>query len=425
MPTAFAAPVYDDEVWDSIRREVLRQFQHLELIASENYTYPEVMVAQGSQLTNKYAEGYPGKRYYGGCEFIDEVETLAIERLKTLFNCSYANVQPHSGSQANQAVFYSVLDPGDCVLGMSLSDGGHLTHGSPVNISGRYFNAVSYGLDPKTELIDYDQVEKLAKEHKPKLIVCGASAYSRIIDWNRFRYIADEVDAYLMADIAHVAGLIAAKQYPSPIGIADFITSTTHKTLRGPRGGVIMSSSEHEKMLNSNIFPGLQGGPLPHVIAGKAIAFKKALTEEFVVYQKQVIENASILADEFIKHGFRVVSGGTDSHLFLIDLRGATDLTGKGVEKLLGRCYITINKNTVPNDTQSPWQTSGIRLGTPALTTRGFGPEEMVKVAKLIVDAINSPDDEVVIGRIRDEVLSLCGHFPVYDNTGVEYCSGM
>ncbi|WP_092484196.1 serine hydroxymethyltransferase [Candidatus Ichthyocystis hellenicum] len=425
MSFAFPVPSYDDEVWASIRREVLRQHQHLELIASENYTYPEVMVAQGSQLTNKYAEGYPGKRYYGGCEFVDEVESCAIERLKKLFGCSYANVQPHSGSQANQAVFYSVLNPGDCVLGMALSDGGHLTHGSPVNVSGKYFDAVSYGLDPETEIIDYDQVEFLAKKHKAKLIIAGASSYSRVIDWVRFRDIADKVGAYFMADIAHFAGLIAAKVYPSPVGIADFITSTTHKTLRGPRGGVILASSDHEKMLNSSVFPGLQGGPLPHVIAGKAIAFKKALTEEFVSYQKRVIDNARILAEELVTRGFRVVSGGTDSHMLLVDLRESTDLSGKEVEVILGHCCITINKNTVPNETRSPWQTSGIRLGTPALTTRGFGIDEMRLVAEFIADAINSSGDELVTKSVRGKVIELCDRFPVYDNTWVEYLSGM
>ena len=400
----------DPALFEAICQEANRQEDHIELIASENYVSPAVLEAQGSVLTNKYAEGYPGKRYYGGCEYVDIVEQLAIDRVKALFGAEYANVQPHSGSQANQAVFYAVLKAGDTVLGMSLDHGGHLTHGAKVNISGKLFHSVSYGLDPETEEIDYDQVEKLAIEHKPALIVCGASAYSKVIDWKRFKEIADKVGAKLMADIAHYAGLIAAGIYPSPVGIADFVTSTTHKTLAGPRGGFILSSKEHEKILNSMIFPGIQGGPLMHVIAAKAVAFREAATEEFKTRQKQVLANASIMAETLVKRGMRIVSGGTDSHVFLLDLR-AKNITGAAAEDLLGKANITVNKNAIPNDPEKPFIASGIRIGSPAMTTRGFKEAEAEATANLIADLFDNPDS---LETVKAAVEKLCAAFPVY-----------
>jgi len=403
----------DPHLWQAIAAENRRQEDHIELIASENYVSHAVMEAQGSQLTNKYAEGYPGKRYYGGCEFVDIAETFALDRVKKLFKAEYANVQPHSGSQANQAVYFSVLKPGDTILGMSLAHGGHLTHGSPVNISGKWFNIVSYGLTNDTELIDYDEAERIAQQHKPKLIVTGASAYSRVIDWKRFREIANGVGAYLMSDIAHYAGLIAAGFYPSPVGIADFVTSTTHKTLRGPRGGFILSSKEHEKMLNSAIFPTLQGGPLMHVIAAKAVAFGEALHRDFKHYQEQVIDNARVMAKVLQERGVRIVSGGTDSHMMLVDLR-AKGITGKDAEAALGRAYITVNKNAIPNDPEKPMVTSGIRIGSPAMTTRGFEETEAEEVAHLIVDILEAPNDEANVSRVAGKVKTLTGKFPVY-----------
>ena len=403
----------DPELWQAITAENQRQEDHLELIASENYASPAVMAAQGSQLTNKYAEGYPGKRYYGGCEYVDVAEQLAIERLKKLFGAQVANVQPHSGAQANQAVFLAALKPGDTVLGMSLPHGGHLTHGSPVNISGKWFNVVAYGLDPETELIDYDAAERIAREHKPKLIIAGASAYSRVIDWERFREIADAVGAYLMVDMAHYAGLIAAEIYPSPVGIAHFVTSTTHKTLRGPRGGFILTDAEHEKLINSAVFPGLQGGPLMHVIAAKAVAFKEALSHNFKVYQEHVLENARVLAMVLQERGLRIVSGGTDSHMFLVDLR-AKKITGKDAEAALGRAHITVNKNAIPNDPEKPFVTSGIRIGSPAITTRGFTEIECEQLGHLIADVLEAPNDDSVIGRVRTTVVTLTAKFPVY-----------
>ena len=404
---------FDPELWQAMQDETRRQEDHIELIASENYTSPAVMEAQGSQLTNKYAEGYPGKRYYGGCEYVDVAEQLAIDRVKALFGAEYANVQPHSGSQANQAVYMAVLKPGDTILGMSLAHGGHLTHGASVNLSGKLFNAVTYGLDPKTEAIDYDEVERLALEHKPKMIVAGASAYSLVIDWKRFRKIADMVGAYLFVDMAHYAGLIAAGLYPNPVGIADFVTSTTHKTLRGPRGGIILSSAQHEKALNSAIFPGLQGGPLMHVIAAKAVAFKEAMTPEFRDYQEQVIENAQVMVKVLISRGLRIVSGRTESHVFLVDLR-AKNLTGKEAEAALGLAHITCNKNSIPNDPQKPFVTSGIRIGTPAMTTRGFKEIEAEHLANLIADVLDAPTDEAVISRVANEAKAMCVKFPVY-----------
>jgi glycine hydroxymethyltransferase len=402
----------DPEVWAAIVAENQRQEDHIELIASENYTSPAVMEAQGSKLTNKYAEGYPGKRYYGGCEFVDVAEQLAIDRAKALFGAEYANVQPHSGSQANQAVYVSVLKPGDTILGMSLAHGGHLTHGASVNISGKLYNAIQYGLNDKEE-IDYDQVQALANEHKPKMIVAGASAYSLVIDWKRFRAIADSVGAYLFVDMAHYAGLIAAGVYPSPVGIADFVTTTTHKTLRGPRGGLILAKAEHEKALNSAIFPALQGGPLMHVIAAKAVAFKEAGSKEFKVYQKQVVDNARVMTKVLTERGLRIVSGRTDSHLFLVDLQ-AKNLTGKDAEAALGRAHITVNKNAIPNDPQKPFVTSGIRIGTPAMTTRGFKEIEAEKLAHLIADVLDAPSDEAVTARVVAEVKKLTSAFPVY-----------
>jgi glycine hydroxymethyltransferase len=402
----------DPELWVAVQNENRRQEDHIELIASENYTSPAVMEAQGSKLTNKYAEGYPGKRYYGGCEYVDVAEQLAIDRAKALFGAEYANVQPHSGSQANQAVYVSVLKPGDTILGMSLAHGGHLTHGASVNISGKLYNAVQYGLNAQEE-IDYDQVQALALEHKPKMIVAGASAYSLVIDWKRFRAIADSVGAYLFVDMAHYAGLVAAGIYPNPVGIADFTTTTTHKTLRGPRGGLILAKAEFEKALNSAIFPALQGGPLMHVIAAKAVALKEAASKEFRVYQMQVIENARVIAKVLQERGLRIVSGRTDSHMFLVDLR-AKHITGKDAEAALGRAHITVNKNAIPNDPQKPFVTSGIRIGSPAMTTRGFKELEAEKLAHLIADVLDAPTDDAVIARVATEVKKLTTRFPVY-----------
>jgi glycine hydroxymethyltransferase len=402
----------DPELWQAVHSEIVRQEDHIELIASENYASPAVLAAQGSVLTNKYAEGYPGKRYYGGCEHVDVVEELAIERAKALFRAEYANVQPHSGSQANQAVYGAVLKPGDVILGMSLAHGGHLTHGASVNFSGRIYQAFYYGLD-KNEEIDYEQVEHLAKGHKPKLIVAGASAYSLTIDWKRFRRIADSVGALFMADIAHPAGLIAAGLYPTPVGIADFVTSTTHKTLRGPRGGLILASKEHEKRLNAAVFPQLQGGPLMHVIAAKAVALKEAATKEFGRYQEEVLNNARVMAKVLAERGLRIVSGRTDCHLCLVDLR-AKGITGKQAEDVLEHAHITVNKNAIPNDPQKPFVTSGIRVGTPAMTTRGFEEIEAEQVANLIGDVLDAPRDEATIARVREQVRALCRRFPVY-----------
>jgi glycine hydroxymethyltransferase len=408
---------FDPAIWDVLENEYQRQEDHVELIASENYVSPRVLQAQGSVLTNKYAEGYPGKRYYGGCEFVDVAENLAIERAKKLFGAAYANVQPHSGSQANMAAYAAMLQPGDKVLGMSLADGGHLTHGSPVNFSGKLYHFVNYGVDPVTALIDYDQVDKLAQQHKPKLIVGGFSAYSRIVDWQRLRDIADSVGAYLMADVAHVAGLMAVGLYPSSINIADVTTTTTHKTLRGPRGGLILAKAnpELEKKLNSAIFPGGQGGPLMHVIAAKAVAFEEALQPDFKLYQQQVLKNAHTMAHTVIKRGYKVVSGGTDNHLFLVDLIGL-DITGKDADAVLGRAYITVNKNNVPNDPQSPFVTSGIRLGTPAITTRGFKETECEALANWICDVLDDVHNEQVIAGVQEKVRDLCQQFPVYGN---------
>ncbi|WP_374335210.1 serine hydroxymethyltransferase [Methyloversatilis sp.] len=403
----------DPELWAAMEAEYARQEHHIELIASENYASPAVMEAQGSVLTNKYAEGYPGKRYYGGCEHVDVAEQLAIDRLKALFGAEYANVQPHSGSQANAGVYMAMLQPGDTILGMSLAHGGHLTHGSSVNFSGKIYKGVAYGLDPETEAIDYAQVEALAREHKPKMIVAGASAYALHIDFQRFREIADSVGAYLLVDMAHYSGLVAAGLYPSPIGIADFVTSTTHKTLRGPRGGVIMAKAEFEKPLNSMIFPGIQGGPLMHVIAAKAVAFKEAATPEFKTYQQQVLNNAQVMAETLVERGVRIVSGRTQSHLFLVDLR-AKNITGKDAEAALGRAHITVNKNAIPNDPQKPFVTSGIRIGSPAMTTRGFKEAEAKQVANLIVDVLDAPNDDAVIARVVADVTKLCDAFPVY-----------
>ncbi|MES2206415.1 MAG: serine hydroxymethyltransferase [Pseudomonadota bacterium] len=406
---------HDPEIAAAITQEVQRQEDHIELIASENYTSPAVMMAQGSQLTNKYAEGYPGARYYGGCEYVDEIERLAIDRAKALFNAEYVNVQPHSGAQANAAVMLAMLKPGDTLLGMSLAHGGHLTHGSGVNASGKLYHAIQYGLREDNEEIDYDAAEALAKAHRPKLIIAGASAYSRVIDWQRFRAIADSVGAYLMVDMAHYAGLVAAGQYPTPVGIADFVTTTTHKTLRGPRGGIIMAKAEFAKVINSAVFPGLQGGPLMHVIAGKAVAFKEALTPEFKVYQQQVMKNARVMADVLVERGFRIVSGGTDSHLFLVDLR-AKQITGKVASDLLGAVHITVNKNAIPNDPEKPMVTSGIRIGTPAMTTRGFKETESNLLANLIADTIEAKEDEAKQASIREQVKTLVKQFPVYQH---------
>jgi glycine hydroxymethyltransferase len=403
----------DPELWQAIAAENRRQEEHIELIASENYASPAVMAAQGTQLTNKYAEGYPGRRYYGGCEFVDVVESLAIDRVKRLFHAEAANVQPHSGAQANQAVFFAALQPGDTILGMSLPHGGHLTHGSPVNLSGKWFNVVAYGLDPATELIDYAEAERLAREHKPKLIIAGASAYSRVIEWKRFRTIADEVGALLMVDMAHYAGLIAAGVYPSPVAVADYTTSTTHKTLRGPRGGFVLMKEAHAKALNSAVFPGLQGGPLMHVIAAKAAAFGEAFTLEFKIYQERVLENARVLAKVLQERGLRIVSGGTDSHMFLVDLR-AKQVTGKDAEAALSRAHITVNKNAIPNDPEKPFVTSGIRIGSPAVTTRGFGEIECEELGHLIADVLEAPADEAVATRTRNAVAALTRKHPVY-----------
>lgn len=406
---------FDDDVWQAILAEEKRQEQHIELIASENYVSPRILEAQGSVLTNKYAEGYPGKRYYGGCEHVDVVEQLAIDRVKDLFGADYANVQPHSGSQANAAVYMALLEPGDTVLGMSLAHGGHLTHGASVSFSGKMYNAVQYGLSEATGEIDYEQVEALAREHKPQMIMAGFSAYSKIADWQRFRDIADEVGAYLVVDMAHVAGLVAAGQYPSPVQIADVTTSTTHKTLGGPRGGLILAKAnpDLEKKLNSAVFPGGQGGPLMHVIAAKAICFKEAMTDEYREYQAQVVLNAKALAAEIMAQGIDVVSNGTENHLFLVDLI-SKDITGKEADAALGKAHITVNKNAVPNDPRSPFVTSGLRVGTPAATRRGFKEAEMVQIAQWIARVINNVNDDAVIAQVRDEVSALCARFPVY-----------
>lgn len=409
---------FDDELFESIVCEQQRQEDHIELIASENYASPRVMAVQGSVLTNKYAEGYPGRRYYGGCEHVDVAENLAIERLKTLFGADYANVQPHSGSQANQAVFLALLEAGDTILGMDLSEGGHLTHGAKVNFSGRLFNAVHYGLDHATGEIDYEQMAELAKTHQPKLIIGGFSAYSRVVDWARMRAIADEVGAWFLVDMAHIAGLVAAGVYPSPIPHAHVVTSTTHKTLRGPRGGIILSQGLDEavtKKFNSLVFPGCQGGPLMHVIAAKAVAFKEALEPSFKAYQQQVIENARAMAEVFINRGYKVVSGGTDNHLFLVDLIDK-DLTGKEVEEALGEAHITANKNTVPGEPRSPFVTSGLRIGTPAITTRGFGVAESQELATLMCDLIDRLGDQAVHARVKQGAVDLCRRFPVYQD---------
>ena len=402
----------DAELWSAIQKDNTRQQEHIELIASENYTSPAVMEAQGTQLTNKYAEGYPGKRYYGGCEYVDIVEQLAIDRLKQLYGADAANVQPNSGSQANQGVFLAVLKPGDTIMGMSLAEGGHLTHGMALNMSGKWFNVISYGLNDKEE-IDYEAMERLAREHKPKLIIAGASAYALRIDFERFAKIAKEIGAYFMVDMAHYAGLIAAGEYPNPVPYADFVTSTTHKSLRGPRGGFILMKAEHEKIINSAIFPGLQGGPLMHVIAGKAVAFKEALAPEFKTYQQQVVKNADALAKALIARGLRIVSHRTESHVMLVDLR-AKKITGKDAESLLGSAHITCNKNAIPNDPEKPFVTSGIRLGSPAMTTRGFKEAEATKVGNLIADVLENPNDAATIERVKAEVKKLTDAFPVY-----------
>ena len=406
---------YDDVLYRAMQGERTRQEEHIELIASENNASPRVLEAQGSVLTNKYAEGYPGKRYYGGCEYVDVVEQLAIDRAKELFGADYANVQPHSGSQANGAVYLALCQPGDTIMGMSLAHGGHLTHGASVNVSGRVYNAVQYGLNADTGEIDYDAAEQLAQEHRPKLVMTGFSAYSRRLDWQRFREIADQVGAYLVADIAHVAGLIATGLYPSPINIADVTTTTTHKTLRGPRSGLILAKAnpDIEKKLNFTVFPCYQGGPLMHVIAAKAVAFKEAMEPEFKAYQQQVIENARAMAGVFIQRGVDVVSGGTDNHLFLVSLI-SKGITGKDLDAALDRANITVNKNAVPNDPQSPFVTSGIRIGTPSITTRGFGKAEASQVASWICDIIDNMGDETLIGKIKGEVKALCKHFPMY-----------
>ena len=406
---------FDPELSDAIEAERQRQEHHLELIASENYASPRVLEAQGSVLTNKYAEGYPGKRYYGGCEFVDIAEQLAIDRAKELFGAAYANVQPHSGSQANAAVYLALLKPGETLLGMSLDHGGHLTHGAKVNFSGKIFNAVQYGLDPATGEIDYAQVEALAREHRPRLVIAGFSAYSGIIDWARFRRIADAVGAYFMVDMAHVAGLVAAGVYPSPVPFADVVTTTTHKTLRGPRGGLILARPHVDlhKKFNSLIFPGIQGGPLMHVIAAKAVSFLEAMQPEFKQYQQQVVSNAKAMAATLQSRGYRIVSGGTENHLFLVDLVGR-EYTGKDADAALGRANITVNKNAVPNDPRPPFITSGLRIGTPAITTRGFREDESRQVGGLIADVLDGMGDEAVVARVRDAVMDLCRHFPVY-----------
>ncbi|CCF66804.1 MULTISPECIES: serine hydroxymethyltransferase [Xanthomonas] len=406
---------YDPELAKAIAAEAGRQEDHVELIASENYCSPLVMEAQGSQLTNKYAEGYPGKRYYGGCEFVDIAEQLAIERIKQVFGADYANVQPHSGSQANQAVYLALLQPGDTILGMSLAHGGHLTHGAKVNVSGKLFNAVQYGVNEQG-LIDYDEVQRLAAEHKPKMVVAGFSAYSQKIDWARFRAIADSVGAYLFVDMAHIAGLVAAGVYPSPMEHAHVVTSTTHKTLRGPRGGIIVAkgaSEELQKKLQSIVFPGIQGGPLMHVIAAKAVAFKEALEPAFKTYQQQVVKNAQAMANTLIARGYKIVSGGTENHLMLVDMIGR-DVSGKDAEAALGKAHITVNKNSVPNDPRSPFVTSGLRLGTPAITTRGYQEQDSIDLANWIADVLDAPTDEAVLAKVRDAVTAQCKRYPVY-----------
>ncbi len=406
---------FDPDLWSAMREEAQRQEDHLELIASENYTSPRVMQAQASVLTNKYAEGYPGKRYYGGCEYVDIVEQLAIDRARELFQADYANVQTHSGSQANAAAYMALIEPGDTLLGMDLAQGGHLTHGAKVSFSGKIYKAYTYGVTPDTQLIDYAEVESLAKKHKPKLIIAGFSAYSRVVDWQRFRDIADEVGAYFLVDMAHVAGLVAAGLYPSPVPIADVVTSTTHKTLRGPRGGLILARSnpEIEKKLNSAVFPGQQGGPLMHVIAGKAVAFKEALTPSFKIYQQQVIENAKAMVQVMLQRRYKIVSGGTDNHLFLIDMI-AKNITGKEAEGILENAYITLNKNMLPNDPRSPFVTSGLRIGTPAITTRGLKEKEVKEVAHWVCDILDNPKDSAGVERARKQVMALCRQFPVY-----------
>ena len=407
--------VVDTEIQEAINKELSRQRDKLEMIASENIVSKAVMQAQGSVLTNKYAEGYPGKRYYGGCEYVDVVEQLAIDRAKKLFGAEYANVQPHSGAQANTAVYFALLQPGDTILGMNLTDGGHLTHGSPVNISGKYFKIIPYGVDKETERIDYDELERLAKEHQPKLIVGGASAYSRIIDFERMAQIAKSVGAYFMVDMAHIAGLVAAGLHPSPVPYADVVTTTTHKTLRGPRGGLILCrDAEFGKQFNKAIFPGIQGGPLMHVVAAKAVAFKEALSDEFKVYQQQVLDNAKALADELVKKGFRIVSGGTDNHLMLVDLR-SKNITGKEAQFLLDEIGITANRNTIPFEPLSPFVTSGIRLGTPALTTRGLKEEDIREVADIIADVIENREDSAVIEAAKAKAQAICKKFPLYE----------
>ncbi|EOF8454928.1 serine hydroxymethyltransferase [Neisseria gonorrhoeae] len=406
---------YDPDLAAAIAQEDRRQQDHVELIASENYVSCAVMEAQGSQLTNKYAEGYPAKRYYGGCEYVDIVEQLAIDRVKELFGAAYANVQPHSGSQANQAVYASVLKPGDTILGMSLAHGGHLTHGASVNISGKLYNAVTYGLD-ENEVLDYAEVERLALEHKPKMIVAGASAYALQIDWAKFREIADKVGAYLFVDMAHYAGLVAGGEYPNPVPFCDFVTITTHKTLRGPRGGVILCrDNTHEKALNSSIFPSLQGGPLMHVIAAKAVAFKEALQPEFKQYAKQVKINAAVMAEELVKRGLRIVSGRTESHVFLVDLQ-PMKITGKAAEAALGKAHITVNKNAIPNDPEKPFVTSGIRIGSAAMTTRGFNETDARVLSNLVADVLANPEDEANLAKVRGQVTALCDKYPVYGN---------
>ena len=406
---------FDDEMAEAIKAETLRQEQHIELIASENYASPRVMQAQGGVLTNKYAEGYPHKRYYGGCEYVDQVEVLAIERAKALFGADYANVQPHSGSQANAAVYLGLLEGGDTVLGMSLADGGHLTHGAGVNFSGKLYNAVQYGINNETGAVDYDDVARLAQEHQPKMILAGFSAYSRVLDWQRFRDIADSVGAYLLVDMAHIAGLVAAGEYPSPVPYADVVTSTTHKTLGGPRGGIILARAnpEVEKKLNSALFPGSQGGPLMHVIAAKAICFKEAMQEEFKTYQAQTLANARTIAAGLIARGYSVVSGGTDNHLLLLDLVDK-DITGKAADAALGRANITVNKNAVPNDPRSPFVTSGVRIGSPAVTRRGFKEAECKMMTDWICDVLDDIENEAVIASVQEKVLALCAKFPVY-----------
>jgi len=407
---------FDPEIAKVLENEAQRQEDHVELIASENYVSRAVLEAQGSVLTNKYAEGYPGKRYYGGCEFVDIAEELAIERVKKLFNADYANVQPHSGSQANVAAYAALIKPGDTVLGMSLAEGGHLTHGSPVNFSGKLYEFCSYGVDPKTALIDYDEVEELAKKHKPKLLVTGFSAYSRVVDWQRMREIADSVGAYMLADIAHVSGLVATGIYPSPVNIADVTTSTTHKTLRGPRGGIILAKNNPEilKKLNSAVFPGGQGGPLMHVIAAKAVSFLEALQPDFKDYQEQILKNSRVMAKTIIDRGFNVVSGGTDNHLYLIDLVNKK-LTGKAADAALGKANITVNKNAVPNDPESPFVTSGLRIGTPAVTTRGFKEPECEKLANWLCDVLENISSDSEISKVKQQVIDLCKDFPVYE----------